>query len=48
MMNPNRGVEVMLPSKPKKEEKTFYDFKIGFTLFKKEFSFTFKVNSMKE
>ena len=47
MMNTNRGVEAMLP-KPQEEEKTFYDFKIGFTLFKKEFSFTIKVNSKKE
>ena len=48
MMNPNRGVEAMLPKRPKKEKRPFYDFKVGFTLFKKEFSFTFKVNSMKE
>ena len=47
-MNPNRGVTAMLPTKPKKEKKTFYDFKLGFTLFRKEFSFTFKVNSKKE
>ena len=47
MMNPNRGVKAMLP-KQIKEEKAFYDFKVGFTLFKKQFSFTFKVNSMKE
>jgi hypothetical protein len=47
MMNPNRGVTAMLPTQHE-EEKTFYDFKLGFTLFKKEFSFTFKVNSKKE
>ena len=48
MTSRNRGVNAMLPKKIETEEKAFYDFKIGFTLFKKEFSFTFKVNSLKE
>ena len=47
MMNPNRGVQAMLP-KQTQEDKPFYDFKVGFTLFKKEFSFTIRVNSKKE
>lgn len=45
MMTPNKGVRAMLPKKTNKEKKPLYDFKIGFTLFKKEFSITFKVNN---
>lgn len=39
----NRGFTAMLPNQGKKEKKPVYDFKIGFTLLKREFSFKFKV-----
>jgi len=45
MTSSNRGVNAMLPKKIEREEKPLYDFKIGFTLFRKEFSITFKVNN---
>lgn len=38
----------MLPKKKPPEKKPLYDFKVGFVLFKKEFSLSFKVNSKKE
>jgi len=47
MNKQNRGLRAMVPSPPKKE-KSIYDFKIEFVLFKKEFSLSFKVNSKKE
>lgn len=38
----------MLPRKVPKEIKPLYGFNLGFVLFKKEFSLSFKVNSKKE
>jgi hypothetical protein len=47
-MKVNRGVKAMIPSKPIREKKPIYDFKLRFVLFKKEFSLWFKVNSKME
>ena len=44
----DRGFQLMIPKTQKEEPKELYDYKISFTLFKKEFILSFKVKQKQE